>query len=600
MPRMKGAELITEYLIANGIPYVFGICGHGNVGMLDPLYQARDRIKLISPRHEQVAAHMADAYFRVRHEPVATLTSCGPGSCNIIMPLACALSDSSALLAITANVPTSQFNRSPFQEINRHYQADFVNIVRPVVKRSFQPTRVDMLPLALRQAMTAMLAGRPGPVNLDVPFNVFQEEDEVEVPAAAAPLNAQRSGASPEEVSQALAMMLAARRPVIFIGHGVTLSEASRELTEFTKTLGIPVISSPNGMGCIDMADPLSLGFIGRNGAFPANEAGRRADLVIAIGARFDDRSASSWLPGYSWNFPNTKLIHVDIDPTELGRNYPPDLPLVADARTFLRQLLAELEQRGADYATRSATKPWLAEIAEWSAAWDEFVRPNFALHCSPMRPERVVADCQAVIPPDGIICCDVGVSHNWYMQFWKARRPQTMLNSWGFSGMGFGAAGALGAKLASPDRPVVAVTGDGCFTMVPHVLCTAVEYDIPVVWVIWNNFGWVSIRDIQLGMFGGREYGTMFHQGANRKPFNPDFAAWAKASGVDALTVSKSEDFAGALEHAIRANKPFVLDVHVDAEVRPPSTGAWQLPPTPHKEPVFGSRFIPDAAPVK
>jgi acetolactate synthase-1/2/3 large subunit len=600
MPRMKGAELITEYLIANGIPYVFGICGHGNVGMLDPLYQARDRIKLISPRHEQVAAHMADAYFRVRHEPVATLTSCGPGSCNIIMPLACALSDSSALLAITANVPTSQFNRSPFQEINRHYQADFVNIVRPVVKRSFQPTRVDMLPLALRQAMMAMLSGRPGPVNLDVPFNVFQEEDEVEVPAPAAPLNAQRSGASPEEVSRAFAMILAARRPVIFIGHGVTLSEASRELTEFTKTLGIPVISSPNGMGCIDMADPLSLGFIGRNGAFPANEAGRRADLVIAIGARFDDRSASSWLPGYSWNFPNTKLIHVDIDPAELGRNYPPDLPLVADARTFLRQLLNELEQRGADHATRSATKPWLAEIAEWRAAWDEFVRPNFALHSSPMRPERVVADCQSVIPPDGIICCDVGVSHNWYMQFWKARRPQTMLNSWGFSGMGFGAAGALGAKLAAPDRPVVAVTGDGCFTMVPHVLCTAVEYNIPVVWVIWNNFGWVSIRDIQLGMFGGREHGTMFHQGANKKPYNPDFAAWAKASGVDALTVSKSEDFAGALEHAIRANKPFVLDVHVDAEVRPPSTGAWQLPPTPHKEPVFGSRFIPDAAPVK
>ncbi|HEV2625474.1 MAG TPA: thiamine pyrophosphate-binding protein [Xanthobacteraceae bacterium] len=600
MPRMKGAELITEYLIANGIPYVFGICGHGNVGMLDPLYQARDRIKLISPRHEQVAAHMADAYFRVRHEPVATLTSCGPGSCNIIMPLACALSDSSALLAITANVPTSQFNRSPFQEINRHYQADFVNIVRPVVKRSFQPTRVDMLPLALRQAMTAMLAGRPGPVNLDVPFNVFQEEDEVEVPAPAAPLNAQRSGASPEEVSRALAMILAARRPVIFIGHGVTLSEASRELTEFTKTLGIPVISSPNGMGCIDMADSLSLGFIGRNGAFPANEAGRRADLVIAIGARFDDRSASSWLPGYSWNFPTTKLIHVDIDPVELGRNYPPDLSLLADARTFLRQLLTELGQRGADHAMRSATKPWLAEIAEWRAVWDEFVQPNFALHCSPMRPERVVADCQSVIPPDGIICCDVGVSHNWYMQFWKARRPQTMLNSWGFSGMGFGAAGALGAKLAAPDRPVVAVTGDGCFTMVPHVLCTAVEYNIPVVWVIWNNFGWVSIRDIQLGMFGGREHGTMFHQGANKKPYNPDFAAWAKASGVDALTVSKSEDFAGALEHAIRANKPFVLDVHVDAEVRPPSTGAWQLPPTPHKEPVFGSRFIPDAAPVK
>ncbi|HEU4660743.1 MAG TPA: thiamine pyrophosphate-binding protein [Pseudolabrys sp.] len=598
MPRMKGAELITEYLIANDMPYIFGICGHGNVGLLDTLYEARDRIKLVSPRHEQVAAHMADAYFRVSHKPAATLTSCGPGSCNIVMPLAVAISDSSALLAITANVPTSQFNRSPFQEINRHFQADFPNIIRPVVKRSFQPTRVDMLPLALRQAMTTMLSGRPGPVNLDVPFNVFQEEDEVEMPPAAPTLNAQRSGASPEEMTSAVEMILKARRPVIFVGHGVTLSEASRELTEFARKLQIPVISSPNGMGAFDMHDPLSLGFIGRNGAYPANEAGRHADLVIAIGARFDDRSASSWLPGYSWNFPQTKLIHVDVDPAELGRNYPPDLGILADARTFLRQLLAEIERRGTQHA--SALKEWHDSIRSWQKKWDDFTRPNFDVHASPMRPERIVADCAAVLPDDAILACDVGVSHNWYMQFWKPRRPQTMLNSWGFSGMGFGAAGVLGAKLAAPDRPCVAVTGDGCFTMVPHVLCTAVEYNIPVVWVIWNNFGWASIRDIQLGMFGGREYGTMFHEGSNQKPYNPDFAAWARASGVEAVTVTKSEDFKGALEHAVKANKPFLIDAHVDAEVRPPSTGAWELPPKPYNEPVFGNRYLPQSQPAK
>src|SRR6266849_946755 len=249
MPRMKGAELITEYLIRSRIPYVFGICGHGNVGMLDALYDARDRIKLVSPRHEQVAGHMADAYFRVRHEPVATLTSCGPGTANIVMPLAVALSDSSALLAITANVPTSQFNRSPFQEVNRHYQADFVNVIRPVVKRSFQPTRVDMLPLALRQATTTMLSGRPGPVNVDVPFNVFQEEDDVEVPPSSPTLGAQRSGASPDEIALALDTILKASRPAFFVGHGVTLSEASAELTALARKLGIPVISSPNGFG---------------------------------------------------------------------------------------------------------------------------------------------------------------------------------------------------------------------------------------------------------------------------------------------------------------------------------------------------------------
>ena len=332
----------------------------------DSLYQARERISLVSPRHEQVAAHMADAYFRVRHEPVATLTSCGPGSCNIVMPLAVALSDSSALLAITANVPTSQFNRSPFQEINKHFQADFPNIIRPVVKRSFQPTRVDMLPLALRQATTTMLSGRPGPVNLDVPFNVFQEEDDVEMPPRAPALNAQRSGASPDEIAACVDLILKAKRPVIFVGHGVTLSEASRELTEFVHRLQIPVISSPNGMGTLDMTDPLSLGFIGRNGAYPANEAGRHADLVIAIGARFDDRSASSWMPGYSWNFPHTKLIHVDVDPAEIGRNYPPDIGILADARTFLRQLLSEIERRT---PKREALKTWLADIDALAAS---------------------------------------------------------------------------------------------------------------------------------------------------------------------------------------------------------------------------------------
>ncbi len=598
MPRMKGAELITEYLIRSRIPYVFGICGHGNVGMLDALYDARDRIKLVSPRHEQVAGHMADAYFRVRHEPVATLTSCGPGSANIVMPLAVALSDSSALLAITANVPTSQFNRSPFQEVNRHYQADLVNVIRPVVKRSFQPTRVDMLPLALRQATTTMLSGRPGPVNVDVPYNVFQEEDDVEVPPAAPPFGAQRSGASPEQVAAALEMILQSKRPVFFIGHGVTLSEASAELTEAAHKLGVPVIASPNGFGCLDMTDPLSLGFIGRNGAYPANEAGRRADLVIAVGARFDDRSASSWLPGYSWNFPHCKLIHVDVDPDEIGRNYPPDLGILADARTFLRQLLTELERRP---AKRDALKDWHTDIEQWQADWETYTRPNFAIHASPIRPERVVADCQAVLPEDAILACDVGVNHNWYMQFWKARRPQTMLNSWGFSGMGFGTAGALGAKLAAPERPVVAIAGDGCFTMVPHVLCTAVEYDIPVVWLVWNNFSWASIRDIQYGMFGGREIGTAFYRGSNNTPYNPDFAAWARAAGAEGVTVSKSEDLRGALEHAIASNKPFVLDVHVDANVHPPATGAWQLPPTPYNEPVFGQRFLPsDEAPVK
>lgn len=593
MALRKGAEIIAEHLINEKIPYIFGICGHGTVGMLDALYNVQDEIKLISPRHEQTAAHMADAYFRVKHEPVATLTSCGPGSANLIMATAVAQTDSSAFLAITANVPTSQFNRSPFQELNRHNQADFANVMRPVVKRSFQPTRVDMLPLALRQATTTMLSGRPGPVNLDVPFNVFQEEAEVTPEAPSGGHLARRNGAAPEDVGAAVDMLLAAEKPVLFIGHGVTLSEASAELTELARRFSIPVISSPNGMGCFDMEDPLSLGFIGRNGAYQANQAGRHADLVIAVGARFDDRSSSSWTPGYSWNFPDTKLIHADVDHDEIGRNYPPDLGVLADAKTFLTQMLSELDQRGASEDGRMA--PWLEDIAGWAKAWDDFTRPNFDVHASPMRPERVVADCAAVLPEDAIISLDSGVHHNWYMQFWKARRPQSMLNTWGFSGMGFGPSGILGAKLAAPDRPCISICGDGGFTMVPHVLCTAAEYNIPVVWVVWNNFCWSAIRDIQYGLFDGREIATGFYEtGNNNRPYNPDFAAWARAAGVKGVTVSKSEDFKGALEHAVASNKPYLIDVHVDAEIRPPATGTWALPPIPHKEPVFGEPYHP------
>jgi len=596
----KGAELIVEHLIHEKIPYVFGVCGHGNVGLLDALYDARGDVTLISPRHEQTAGHMADAYFRVRHEPVATLTSCGPGSANLVMASAVALTDSSAFLAITANVPTSQFNRSPFQELNRHNQADFQNVIRPVMKRSFQPSRVEMLPLALRQASATMLSGRPGPVNIDVPFNLFQEQADVGLePGEPQRLNQRRGAADPEDIVRAVDMLLAAERPVLFIGHGVALSEAGPELTDLAHRLSVPVISSPNGMGCLDMDDPLSLGFIGRNGAYPANQAGRHCDLVLAVGARFDDRSASSWMPGYSWNFPVSKLVHVDVDHAEIGRNYAPDLPILADARSFLRQVLVELDRRGVPGGPRLAA--WAAQIAAWRQTWDDFTKPNFALHASPIRPERIVGDCLKIVPPDAVMTFDAGVHHNWYMQFWSARRPQCMLNSWGFSGMGFGPSSVLGAKLAAPDRVCISVCGDGGFTMVPHVLCTAVEYNIPVIWVVWNNFAWAAIRDIQHGLFRGRELGTAFYKASdNNAPYNPDFAAWARAAGAAALTITKSEDFAGALEHAIKANAPFLIDVHVDAEIRPPSTGAWALPPVPHKEPAFGERHrTADFAPV-
>jgi acetolactate synthase-1/2/3 large subunit len=592
----NGGEIIVEYLAREKVPYVFGLCGHGNVGLLDALYDRTDAIKTISTRHEQTAGHMADAYFRVAHRPVATLTSCGPGSANLPIALACAFMDSSALLAITANIPTSQFNRAAFQETYRHFQADFPSVIRPYVKRSWQPTRTEMLPTALRQAFATMVGGRPGPVNLDVPFNVFKETADVDVPEPEAWRSgiSARSGGEPAVVERAAALLRGARRPLIYVGHGVTLSGAGAELTALARRLRIPVIFSPNGFGTLDMADPLALGFIGRNGVFPANEAARTCDVLLALGVRFDDRSSSSWIPGYSFNIPPTRLIHVDIDPEEIGRNYPVEVGIAADTRTVLRQLLAATDPDAHDAAAREA---WLADIAKWRGQWEAFVAPHWTSDGEPVHPQRLVQALRQVLPDDGIILPDVGVHHNWIVQFWQARRPQTLLNTWGFGAMGFGVCGVLGAKLAAPDRPCVAVCGDGGFMMRPDVLCTAVEYDIPAVWVIWNNFAYGAIRDIQMGMFAKREIATSFVREKDGGLVNPDFAALARACGVDGITVERPSDLAGALEHAIGAGTPFVVDVHVDRDIRPPSVGTWELPPLPYGEPAFGRRRLPGDA---
>ncbi len=595
MPKMKGGELIAEYLVKQKVPYIFGVCGHGNVGILDALYQLKDKITLISPRHEQCAGHMADAYFRVKHEAVATLTSTGPGSANIVMSLATALSDSSAFLAITANVPTSQANRAPFQELYAHNQADFAQVLRPVVKRTFQPSRVDMLPLALRQSFDTMLTGRPGPVNIDIPYNVFQESDDVEVPPISHRLGEYRPGANQQDIEKVMQLLQSSQRPIFFIGQGVSLAEAGPEITQLSKDYGIPVITSPNGMGCVPSSDDLTLGFIGRNGAYPANQAGRHADLVICVGTRFDDRSSSSWYPGYSWNFPTTKLIQVDIDPAELGRNYLPTIGLIADAKIFAQQLLTGLSQQGE--MNLSTFAQWRSEIKAWQDEWQNFISPQFTKIETPIRPEYVVRGIEDVVPDDVILLLDSGVHHNWFMQFWKPKRPQSMLNSWGYSSMGFGVCGVLGAQLAAPERTCIAVVGDGGFMMAPYVVATAVEYDLPCIWVVWNNFAWSAIRDIQIGMFEGREIGTAFYkgtQGPGGERYNPDFAMWAKACGADGFTVTRSEDFRGVLAQAIQNRRPTVIDVHVSAEIKPPSTGTWQLPPIPYREPVFGKPWQP------
>src|SRR6202142_1180079 len=411
---LNGAPVIVDYLIQQKVPNVFGLCGHGNIQFIDALFERKHDIETISVHHESVAGFMADVYYRVSGRPTATFTSCGPGSANLPISLGNAFLDSVPFMAITGNVPTSQFNRGAFQELYRHYQADFPSTVRAYCKKVFQPTRGEMVPLAVRQAWKTMVTGRPGPVVLDVPFDVFLESaaEEAPKPAEWSANISSRCGADPEGVVKAVDMLLAAERPVMLVGQGVRYGGAGADLLRLAERLQIPVAGSARGLGAIDTNHPLALGLVARAGHYQANHATRQADVLLALGVRFDDRTSSSWIPGYSFTIPPTRLIHVDIDPEEISRNYPVALGLMADVRTFLRQLLAEIEARKAPRTT-PARQAWLATIDGWRREWEAKVAPGYVDDGTPINPQRAAHEIDRALPDDAILVSDIGVHHN-------------------------------------------------------------------------------------------------------------------------------------------------------------------------------------------
>jgi acetolactate synthase-1/2/3 large subunit len=591
-----GAGMIVDYLIRENVPYVFGLCGHGNIGFLDALHARSKEIKTISVRHESVAGFMADVYYRISGQPTATFTSCGPGSANLPISLANAYFDSVPFLAVTGNVPTSQFNRGAFQETYRHYQADFPSTVRAYCKRVFQPTTAAQVPVAVRQAWKTMVTGRPGPVVLDVPFDIFKEPIPEATPRPEE-WNANiscRCGADPEGVSKAVDLLLAAQRPVILVGQGVRYGGATKQLLALAERLRIPVACSASGIGAIDSSHPLALGLVARNGTYQANHAARQADVLLALGVRFDDRTSSSWIPGYSFTIPPTKLIHVDIDPDEIARNYPVALGLMADVRTFLQQVLAELDVRQSRGEVPAERAAWLDAIESYRKEWEAFIAPGFKVDTTPISPQRAAFEIDRILPEDSILVSDIGVHHNWLIQFCKPRRPDSLIGSMGFGPMGFGVAGALGAKLAAPDRPCVAVVGVGAFWMHANVLATAYEYNIPVVYVVWNNYAYASIRGLQRGYLGGRELATDFRDPQTNAPYNPDFVALARSAGVDGARVDRAADLAEAIRTGIATGRPYVIDANIGGDLNPGGAGVWELPSLGQSKPAIGKRYVP------
>jgi acetolactate synthase-1/2/3 large subunit len=450
-----------------------------------------------------------------------------------------------------------------------------------------------MVPLAVRQAWKTMVTGRPGPVVLDVPFDIFKEAaaEETPDPEQWTANISSRCGADPEGVGKAVDMLLAAERPVILVGQGVKYGGATAELLALAERLRIPVGYSASGQGAIDSQHELCLGLIARNGQYQANHAARQADVLLALGVRFDDRTSSSWIPGYSFSIPPTKLIHVDIDPEEIGRNYPVALGLMADVRTFLRQVLAEVESRKVGPEAAARRRQWLSAIAGYRKEWEALIAPGFLDDSSPIEPQRAAHEIDKALPEDAILVSDIGIHHNWLIQHCRPRRPDSLIGSMGFGPMGFGVAGVLGAKLAAPDRPCVSVCGDGAFYMYPNVLSTAVEYNIGAVWVIWNNFAYASIRGLQRGYLEGRELATDFRHPETGLPYNPDFAALARSAGVEGVSVDRAADLADAIRAGIASGRPYLIDANISADKNPGGAGVWELPGLGVSKPMIGKR---------
>ncbi|HZI84886.1 MAG TPA: thiamine pyrophosphate-binding protein [Casimicrobiaceae bacterium] len=562
---------LVRYLEARGVEHVFGLCGHTNIAVLAAI--EKSSIKFVNVRHEQIAAHMADGYARAKKQTAVVLSHLGPGLTNAATGVANAGLDSVPMVVIAGDVPTHYHGKHPHQEVNLHADASQYEIYRPFVKRAWRVDQPHLFPEIIEKAFALAESGRPGPVLVDVPMDIFSKEIDVAL-FDRLRLNTKtlrKPSLDDETAAEIVKNLAAAKRPLLYVGGGVMLADATTELREFVDQLQIPVAHTLMGKGALPDDHPFVLGMTGFWGTKFINEQCKGADCILALGTRFSEADCSSWERQYTFNFPPTKLIHIDIDPAEIGRNYPVAIGAVADlkqALTVLNRVARKLLPEGIRRAALAS------EIAAVHAAFIEGNRKHAESDAYPMRPERILADVRAVLPRDALITTDVGWNKNGVGQQFPILQAGTIFTPGGYATMGFGAPAALGAKLARPDRVVVALVGDGGFGQNPALLATAFEQDIPVVWVIMNNFAFGTIAGLEKAHYG-TTYGTVFEK--NGKPYSPDYAAIAKAYGIDGVKVNKAAEFKPALERAIKSGKPVVIDVVMQNEPVP-TAGHWNI----------------------
>ena len=562
---------LVKYLEARGVEHVFGLCGHTNIAVLAAL--SKSRIKFINTRHEQIAAHAADGYARVKHETAVLLSHLGPGLTNAATGVATAALDSIPMVVIAGDIPSHFYGKHPHQEVNLHADASQFEIYRPFVKRAWRVDRADLFPEIIDKAFHLAESGRPGPVLVSVPMDIFSTR--VDVALFERLLHNARSFEAPslnEATAEKIVSLLAASKsPLLYVGGGVLIARAAAELKAFVDHLGIPVAHSLMGKGALPDDHALTLGMTGFWGTKFINEKCRTADRILALGTRFCEADCSSWEREYTFAIPPTKLIHIDIDPAEIGRNFPVEIGAVAD----LKMALAALN-RAARYLVPQARRnsQLEGEIARYRS---DFKAGNLAAAASnqvPMRPERILAEVRALLPRDAIFTTDVGWNKNGVGQQFPIYEPGSVLTPGGYATMGFGAPAAIGAKIGCPHRTVVSLVGDGGFGQNPALLATAYEQNAAVIWIIMNNYAFGTIAGLQKAHFG-TTLGTVFHK--DGKPYSPDFAAIARAYGIDGVRIESPADFKPALQKALALGKPYVLDVIME-NAPVPTAGHWNI----------------------
>lgn len=535
---LRGAEIFVRALKDEGIKHLFGYPGGAVLHIYDALYK-QDDVEHILVRHEQGATHAADAYARATGKPGVVLVTSGPGVTNCVTGIATAYMDSSPLVVFTGQVPTHLIGNDAFQEV------DAVGVTRPCVKHNFLVKHVEDLASTIKKAFYVATTGRPGPVVVDIPKDITADSCEYEYPEhvdmrSYKPVLKGHTG----QIKRAADLIAIARRPMIYSGGGAILANADKELTVFTRHLGFPITNTLMGLGAYPGTDKQFVGMLGMHGTYEANMAMHQCDVLIAIGARFDDR-----VTGDLEQFcPSAKIIHIDVDPSSISKNIPVDVPIVGDVKHVLSELIALLENRK-DLPTEKDLEPWWNQIKEWQGinclAYDrnsEIIKPQF-----------VIEKLYELTRGDAYVTSDVGQHQMWAAQYYKFDKPRRWINSGGLGTMGFGLPAAMGVKKAFPDETVVCITGDASIVMCLQELSTCLQYGI--------SFTVINLNNRYMGMV--RQWQEFFYESRYSHSYMealPDFVKLAESYGHIGLRIEKSADVESALKEALQEKEKVVF----------------------------------------